>query len=75
MYKVNVFIDGETIIHSEVGISVNACANDYFRCTKCEVHDRIHKHVIGYTEKRVSRFVILEALWFLFTINSKNPLI
>ena len=29
-------------MHGEVQVSVRACMNDYLRCTKCEVHDRVH---------------------------------
>ena len=49
-------------VHVEVHISVHACANYYLRCTKCEVHDRVRKHVMKCTKKRVPRFLILETL-------------
>ena len=51
-------------MHNEVRVSVHACMNDYLRCTKCEVHDRVCKNVIRFTKKRVPRFLILEPqLW------------
>ena len=46
-----------------VQVSIYAGTNDYLRCTKCEVHDRVCEHVIRYTNKRVTRFLILEALF------------
>ena len=49
-------------MHGEVHVSVHVCPNDYLRCTKCEVHKRVHKHVIRCIKKRVPRFLILEAL-------------
>ena len=42
-----------------------ACTNDYLRCTKCEVHDRVHKHVIRCTKKLAPRFLILEDLFLI----------
>ena len=38
------------------------CMNDYVRCTKCEVQDRVCKHVIRCMKKCVPRFLIFEAL-------------
>ena len=49
-------------MHGEVHISVHVCTNDYLRCTKCEVHDRVHKHAIRSTKKRIPIFLILGAL-------------
>ena len=40
----------------------HAFTNDYLRCTKCEVHDRVCKHIIRCMKKHVPRFPILEAL-------------
>ena len=54
----------ETIMHGEVRISVHTYTNKYLRCKKCEVHDRVCKHVTGCTEKHVIRFLILEALCY-----------
>ena len=45
-------------------LSVQASMNNYLRCKKCDMHDRVRKHVIEYTEKHVPRFIILEALVF-----------
>ena len=45
----------------QVHVSVYASTNDYLRCTKCEVHERVRKHDIRCTKKRVPRFLILEA--------------
>ena len=56
-------------MHCEVQVSVHACTNDYLRCTKCEVHDRVRKHIIRCTKKRVPRFLILEALHRCFPVN------
>ena len=49
-------------MHGKLHVSVHACTNDNLGCTKCEVHDRVRKHVIRCTKKRVPRFLILEAL-------------
>ena len=49
-------------IDEEVHISVHACPSDYLRCTKCEVHDGVCKHIIRCTKDCVPRFLILEAL-------------
>ena len=53
-------------MHGGVHVSIHACTNDYSRCTKCEVHDRVCKNVVRCTEKRVPWFLILEALQVLF---------
>ena len=53
------------------------------RCTKCEVHDRVLKHVFRCMKKRVPRFLIFEALlrsvltfqWKIFLSNQVNFLI
>ena len=52
-------------------VNVDACTNDYLRCTKCEMHDRERKHVIRYTKKRVTRFLILEALTVRSSVRPK----
>ena len=49
-------------VYGEVHISIHACANNYLRCMKSEVHNCVCKHVIRCTRKHVSRFLILEAL-------------
>ena len=49
-------------VDGEVHVSINACTNEYLRCTKCEMHNRVRKHAIRCTKKRVPRFLILEAL-------------
>ena len=49
-------------VQGEVHVSIHSCTNDYLKCTKCEVHDRVRKHVIRCTEKRVKRFLIFEAM-------------
>ena len=49
-------------MHCEVHVSVHACMNNYLKCTKCEVHDRVRKHVIRGKKKHEPRFLILEAL-------------
>ena len=41
---------------------MHMCTNDYLRCSKCEVHDRVCKNVNKYTKKHVPRFLIFEAL-------------
>ena len=45
-------------------LSIQASMNNYLRCKKCDMHDRVPKHVIECAEKRVPRFIILEALVF-----------
>ena len=45
-------------MHSEVHVSIH-----YLRCPKCEVHDHVCQHVIRCMKKRVSRILILEALY------------
>ena len=42
--------------------SVHMCTNDYLRYTEYKVHDRVTKHVIWCTKKRVLRFLILAVL-------------
>ena len=49
-------------MQGEIHVSVHSCMNDYLRCTKCEVQDRVRKHVIRCTKKRVPRSLIFEAL-------------
>ena len=49
-------------VQSKLHVSIHSCTNDYLRCTKCEVHDRVCKHVIRCMKKRVTRFLIFEAL-------------
>ena len=49
-------------VQGEVHISIHTCTNNYLRCTECEVHDRVSKHVIRCTKKHVPRFLIFEAL-------------
>ena len=49
-------------MQGKIHVSVHSCMNNYLRCTKCEMHDRVHKYVIRCTKKRVPRFLIFEAL-------------
>ena len=53
-----------SIKNSLYSVSVHVCTNDYLRCTKYEVHDRVRKHVIRCTRKRAPRFLVIEALLY-----------
>ena len=56
-------IDFKFTFYSKIfHVRVQACTNGYLTCTTCEVHDRVRKHVIRCTKKRVPRFLILVAL-------------
>ena len=58
-------------MQGEIHVSVHSCMNDYLRCMKCEVHNRVHKHVITSTKKHVPRFLIFEALIVHESVNMK----
>ena len=51
-----------------LSLAKNGWVNHYLRCTKCEVHYRVCKHVIRCMEKHVPRFLILEVLIFYYSI-------
>lgn len=52
-------------MHGEVHVSVHMCTKNYLTCAKCEVLNRVQKHVIRHTKKCVSSFLILVALSIL----------
>ena len=49
-------------MHGEVHVNIHACTNDNFSCAKCELHDRVRKHTVRCTKKRVPKFPFVEAL-------------
>ena len=62
-------------MHCQVHLSVHAYTNDYLRCTKCEVHDRVRKYVIKCKKKCVPRFLTLEALIYHIKIKNQRAII
>ena len=50
-------------VYGEVHVSIHACTSNYLRHTKCKVYDRVCKHVIRCTKKRLPKFLILAALF------------
>ena len=60
--KLNGKIEVKKEVHGKVHVSIHTCTNYYFRCTKCEVHNRVRKHVIRCRKKRLPRYLIPETL-------------